>query len=237
MHIDYEIMLGVMAFVSGYLFPLWPLVILGPLQRRHGKLVSMGLAWAFMASIGLASLFAPVKPRPWGIPEPWNTLLFVSAGLVLILILVGRPIWRKRVNQRKADKAENVDELLSLSPREFEDLAVDLYAAMGHKARRTGSVGDHGVDVVVETASGEKWIVQCKRWRGIVGESVIRDFFGVLHHEKADRGAVLTTGTFSFQARQWARGKPIELVEGDELLRLLKRTRLPRSESGATKII
>jgi hypothetical protein len=62
------------------------------------------------------------------------------------------------------------------------------------------------MDVVVETANGEKWIVQCNGWRGTVGEPVVRDLYGVMHHEGAERGAIVTTGTFSEQARDWVKG-------------------------------
>jgi restriction system protein len=46
-----------------------------------------------------------------------------------------------------------------------------------------------------------------------------------MHHEKADRGAIVTPGAFTEQARQWAKGKPIELIDGEEFMRLLKRAR------------
>ena len=72
---------------------------------------------------------------------------------------------------------------------------------------------------------GEKWVIQCKRWRGTVGEPVVRDLYGVLHHEKADKGAIITTGQFTESAREWARGKPIVLYDGDQFLRSWKRVR------------
>jgi restriction system protein len=102
-------------------------------------------------------------------------------------------------------------------------MVAELYRSLGHQAKRTGSTGDHGVDVVVQARNGEKWIVQCKRWRGSVGEPVIRDFYGVLHHEKADHGAVITTGTFTPQAREWARGKLLHLYDGGEFLTIWER--------------
>lgn len=77
--------------------------------------------------------------------------------------------------------------------------------------------------MVVETKKGETCIVQCKRWKGSVGEPVIRDFYGVLLHEKADRGAIVTSSTFSGPAREWARGKPIALYDGKKLIQLWKR--------------
>lgn len=95
----------------------------------------------------------------------------------------------------------------------------------GAKAWRTGATGDHGVDVVVQTPKGEKWVVQCKRWRGGVGEPIVRDFYGTVQHEKAHKGVLVTTGTFSNAAREWAKGKPLVLVDGAEFLRDLTASR------------
>ncbi len=110
-------------------------------------------------------------------------------------------------------------------------MTVELFLAYGHQAKRTGSVGDHGVDVVVHSKNGEKCVVQCKRWRGYVGEPVVRDFYGVMHHEKAERGFIITSGTFSRPAREWAKGKPITLYDGEKFLQLWRRAqhRKPRA--------
>jgi hypothetical protein len=226
-------------FLGSMLFPLWPFFVMSAVRARRNILANMLLAWILMSLVGVASLFSSMQNPPmWTfIPQPWNGIAFVSTGFVLVVAMLTRKYWRKGRIMRKAERASGSDELLNLSPREFEEAVVELYRVMGHKSRRTGSVGDHGVDVVVDTSGGEKWIVQCKRWRGIVGEAVIRDFYGVLHHEKADRGAVITTGTFSFQARQWARGKPIELVDGDEFLRLLKSARKTASSENGVRVI
>jgi restriction endonuclease Mrr len=39
-----------------------------------------------------------------------------------------------------------------------------------------------------------------------------------MHHEKADKGVLVTTGTFSNQAQNWAKGKPLSLINGKEFL-------------------
>ena len=104
-------------------------------------------------------------------------------------------------------------------------MVVEFYKSAGHKARRTGATGDHGVDVLVQASNGEKWIVQCKRWRGAVGEPVVRDLYGAMQHEKADKGAIITTGNFTQPAQEWAKGKPIILCNGNLFLKSWKRAR------------
>jgi len=67
-------------------------------------------------------------------------------------------------------------------------------------------------------------IFQCKRWQGSVGASTVRDFRGAMVG-RADKGLIITTGTFTSEARREATrdGTPaIDLVDGDTLCDLLK---------------
>lgn len=79
------------------------------------------------------------------------------------------------------------------------------------------------MDVRVRAKNGEKWIVQCKRYRGSVGEPYVRDLYGTMLHEKAQRASIITSGKFSRQALAWAEGKPIDLYDGEKLLKILRR--------------
>jgi restriction system protein len=209
----------------GFVFPAWPLVLLGAVARgrRRARWGLAALGWLLMLAAGLGYWLGETGTGSWLIPEPWNTLLFWGAGAGLFGAPLGRQAWARWRIWAKARAAGRVEDLRRLTPREFEALVVAYYEALGHKARHSGGSGDHGMDVVVETAEGEKWIVQCKRWRGTVGEPAVRDLYGVMHHEEAARGVIVTTGRFSEQARDWVVGKPIELVEGEEFMRRLKR--------------
>ena len=67
-------------------------------------------------------------------------------------------------------------------------------------------------------------LFQCKRYRGVVGPSTIRDFRGAMVG-RADRGLVITTGTFSRDARMEATrdgAPPIDLVDNEQLIDKLK---------------
>jgi hypothetical protein len=214
----------VMGFLS-LMFGFWPLILLAPLNWRRNSLLGMVYVWIGFAILRILFFLFSINPSVLVIEEPLNTILFFAAGGILFLLFIARNALKRRSLWKKADNARNVKDLIELSPHEFEDLVVEYFQAMGHKAKRTGSIGDHGVDVVIDAINGEKWIAQCKRWRGNVGESIIRDFYGVVQHEKADKGAIITTGVFSNQARDWARGKPILLMEGDEFLSKLKKVR------------
>jgi restriction system protein len=67
-------------------------------------------------------------------------------------------------------------------------------------------------------------LFQCKRWKGAVGSSVVRDFRGAMVG-RADKGLIITTGTFTAEARKEATrdGAPaIDLIDGESLCNLLK---------------
>jgi len=185
----------------------------------------MVYVWGFWAIIRIILFFNPEPlSKSLLIPEPLNTILFFATGFILILILAGVTYWKRNRTRNKAFGLSN-EGLLNLPPAEFEEMVAELYRAMGHQAKRTGMSGDHGVDVVVNAKNGEKWVVQCKRWRTPAGESIVRDFYGMMLHEKAAQGAIIATSGFSQPAREWAMGKPLYLYNGKEFLRLWEKVK------------
>jgi len=212
--------LGIVGAVFVMLFPLWPLVVLAPLLRRTEKtLTAMVLLWIFMLGGWVLARRASPEAGSFLIPEPLNTGLFFLTGAVLIIVFIALPLLRRSGLRRLLNAAGSPRDLLDASPAQFEEMVVEYYQLRGAKAWRTGAAGDHGIDVLVETPKGEKWVVQCKRWRGSVGEPEVRDFYGVQQHQKAVRGVLITTGTFSGAARAWARGKPLVLADGRAFLK------------------
>ena len=119
--------------------------------------------------------------------------------------------------------------LRDLPPATFERLCQRLLRESGFvEVRVTGQSGDGGIDGVgIVRLSGLlsfPILFQCKRYHGSVGPGVIRDFRGAMIG-RADRGLVLTTGTFSREARQEATrdgAPPIDLVDGEQFLDKLK---------------
>lgn len=208
----------------GMFFSFWPLLIFAPLTWKKSKGIrAMFAIWVLLAVLRVALLFSPNSLHALFIEEPLNTMLFVGAGVVL---MIGAMVAKQRETakfQRKAQSLSQIEDFLNLSPSDFESMIVELYRLAGHQAQRTGASGDHGVDIVVQAKNGEKWVVQCKRWRGSVGEPVVRDFYGVVQHEKADKGIIFTTGRFSAPAQRWVKGKPISLYDGDQLVNLWER--------------
>jgi restriction system protein len=130
-------------------------------------------------------------------------------------------------------REELLTRLLNLSSDAFERLSQRLLRESGFvEVKVTGRSGDGGIDAVgivrLGGLLGFPILFQCKRYRGSVGPGTIRDFRGAMVG-RADRGLVITTGTFSRDAKIEATrdgAPPIDLVDGEQLLDKLKELRL-----------
>ena len=114
--------------------------------------------------------------------------------------------------------------LMELSPTEFEALIQNLFVKMGLEARQTRASRDGGVDCVAwdpRPIFGGKVVIQAKRYKNTVGVSAVRDLFGTLQNEGASKGILVTTSGYGQASFDFARNKPIELIDGSNLLYLL----------------
>lgn len=118
--------------------------------------------------------------------------------------------------------------LQSIEPAAFERLCQRLLREHGFtRVEVTGKSGDGGIDgqgVLRVNLVSFHVLFQCKRYKGSVGASTIRDFRGAMQG-RADKGLVITTGTFTPDARREATrdGAPaIDLIDGEALCGLLR---------------
>ena len=117
-----------------------------------------------------------------------------------------------------------LENLHHLTGVEFEKLCHILLEKMGFEVTDTKISGDGGIDLIAQNhqplLSG-KYIIQCKRYTGGVGEPIIRDLYGVVTSERANKGILITTGYFTKQAESFSQGKPLELIDGVKLQELI----------------
>ena len=114
--------------------------------------------------------------------------------------------------------------LNELSGIEFENLCKNLLEKMNFEVSTTKQSGDGGIDLIAyshQPMLEGKYIVQCKRYSGSVGEPIIRDLYGVVNSERANKGILITTGTFTKSAVEFSMGKQLELIDGEKLNQLL----------------
>lgn len=129
-------------------------------------------------------------------------------------------------------KERLLGELLKLDAASFERLCQRLLRESGFtKVEVTGKSGDGGIDgvgVLRINLLSFQVLFQCKRFKGSVGAPIVRDFRGAMVG-RADKGLILTTGTFTADARREATrdGAPaIDLVDGDTFCDLLRAARI-----------
>jgi len=122
--------------------------------------------------------------------------------------------------------------LLAMQPDAFEHLAKRLLRAAGFiNTNVTGKSGDGGIDGVgVYRLSLVSFPVffQCKRYKGSVTPDKVRDFRGAMAG-RGDKGLLITTGTFTADARKEATrdgAPPVDLIDGERLCELLKQYEL-----------
>lgn len=130
-------------------------------------------------------------------------------------------------------RAGLVNTLLELPPGGFERLCQRLLRESGfEKVQVTGKSGDGGLDGIgilqVNPFVSFKVLFQCKRYSGSVSASQVRDFRGAMMG-RADKGIILTTGSFTPDARKESVRDgvpPIELVDGEKLVDMFEELEL-----------
>jgi restriction system protein len=128
---------------------------------------------------------------------------------------------------------ELIDLLLKLPPPGFERLSQRLLREAGFiQVVVTGSSGDGGIDgygtLQINPLVSFKVLFQCKRYTKSVSPSHVRDFRGAMAG-RADKGIIITTGTFTAEARREASRDgvpPIELIDGEKLIDMLEHLEL-----------
>lgn len=125
-----------------------------------------------------------------------------------------------------------ITKLRTIDPSAFERLCQRILRESGFvKVEVTGKSGDGGIDgvgVLRMNLISFQVLFQCKRYSGSVGAGTVRDFRGAMQG-RADKGLIMTTGTFTSDARREATrdGAPaIDLIDGDALCQLLLDLRL-----------
>ena len=147
-------------------------------------------------------------------------------------ILPVRPIINfDKADRRIVDANDIVPELnsrpnlMELTPTEFEGLIQNLFTAIGLDTHQTQASRDGGVDCIAYDSRpifGGKIIIQAKRYKNVVGVSAVRDLYGTMMNEGASKGILVTTSHYGAATFEFAKNKPLELLEGAHLLQLLK---------------
>lgn len=138
--------------------------------------------------------------------------------------------------------------LMTIEWQEFEVLVRDLFAKMfnprGGEVKVTRASRDQGVDAVVfdpDPLMGGKTVIQAKRYRGAVPVAAVRELYGTMINEGAGKGILVTTSHYGASALEFAKDKPLTLLDGAHLLHLLQahghRLRIDLSEGAPDPVL
>jgi restriction system protein len=118
--------------------------------------------------------------------------------------------------------------LAAIGWEEFEHLIRELFekefSAGGGEVKVTQASRDGGVDAIAfdpDPIRGGKIVIQAKRYTNTVDVSSVRDLYGTVLAEGATKGIIVTTSGFGPDAHRFAKGKPLTLLDGNNLLYLL----------------
>ncbi|GAA1315382.1 restriction endonuclease [Pseudonocardia xinjiangensis] len=123
-------------------------------------------------------------------------------------------------------RLDDRDNLIDLTPPQFEAVITNLFNRMGYEAYPTIRSKDGGVDCIAyfrDPVGVIKCVVQAKKWTMPVGVDAVRDLAGAMDHERASKGILITTSRVAPAGKKFVEGKPMQLIEGDELLGLIEK--------------
>lgn len=124
----------------------------------------------------------------------------------------------------------SIQELRRLTWQQFEDQVASMFTRLGYVVQQTPYVKDHGRDAIL-WKNGGKFLLECKKYAegAVSGRRDLQILHSNLSTDNAVSGFFVTAGGFSKEAIEFARGKPIELVDGSQLVRLMFESK-PASE-------
>lgn len=197
-----------------------------------------GIAYVVLHRYATAEVAAAAVPGQIGqmvVGQVTKTLASIGQYIVPILFLAGAVA--SYLGRRKRAGLIDVaatgmpgEALRGMSWRDFELLVGEAFRQQGYSVTETGGGGaDGGIDLKLKKGN-EVFLVQCKQWRAYkVSVNVVRELFGVMSAEGATGGFVVTSGIFTDDARAFAEGRNIDLIDGQALTKMIDRARAARS--------
>lgn len=220
--------------------------------EKSGKSVVLDkIAWA-RSYLREGGLLKSEGRGLWVLTDKGRDLLPLGEDVVRNAVNDAMREYRKNYQAKKADKKASklaaiesgempddsdwsdllLAKVQTIDPAAFERLSQRLLRKSGFtQVEVTGKSGDGGIDgkgVVRVNLVSFHVLFQCKRYQGSVSAGTVRDFRGAMQG-RADKGLIMTTGTFTPDARREATrdGAPaIDLIDGQALCQLLKDNRL-----------
>jgi restriction system protein len=148
---------------------------------------------------------------------------FAWAALLLLIPTALRAV-RSRTDRRHLETQRVLGDIRALAWNQFEPLVAEAYRRQRYSIQKFGEAGpEDGVDLVLKR-NGNTLLLQCRQWKAwTIGINAVREMFGIMTAQRAQGAIILTSGLFTQDARTFAAGKPLHLVDGRQLLKLIRK--------------
>jgi restriction system protein len=155
---------------------------------------------------------------------------------LLLLVAAGFSAFNASRKRRLLDNQKDIQSIRSISWWEFEELVGEAYRRKGYHVIENGGGGpDGGVDLILKK-DDETLLVQCKNWRTLkVGVKVVRELYGVIAGRDATGGIIISSGNFTRETRRFARRKALEMIDGDQLVKMIEEVKKTPSTATVTE--
>ena len=148
----------------------------------------------------------------------------VLAPIVALAFLSPVPFSLFKFNRKKKlqNFKEEIQSIQDLSWQEFKEIVAEAYRGSGYIIPENNVfTSDPSVDLIMRKGAN-LYLVQCRYWQNRkLGKREVKNLFTLMHDKQASGVFLLTTGIFTNEARHYALNRPITLVDGISLLKLL----------------
>ncbi len=148
-----------------------------------------------------------------------------------------KPIFTLNTDDSRFIESQDIDSslldesnLAAMPWEDFEQLVRQLfaweYANNGVDVEVTKASRDRGVDAILfdpDPIRGGKYVIQAKCYTRTVDVAAVRDLYGTVMNEGANRGILITTSSYGPDAYEFAKDKPISLIDGPNLIEMLRK--------------
>ncbi|MEO7481178.1 MAG: restriction endonuclease [Sulfuriferula sp.] len=204
------------------------------------------VAYVWLHNVATREVTAVVQPGKMG-DIIGQTLFKTLAGfgqyLLPFVFSIGAAVsafrrYKRRTLHGQVAASPDRGALNNMSWQQFEALVGEAFRRKGYAVRETGGGGaDGGIDLTLKKED-ETFLVQCKQWKATkVGVTTVRELYGVMAAQGAVGGFVVTSGVFTDEAKAFASGQNIELMDGKALHALIRGVSVPGRAAPVLKAV
>ena len=186
------------ASISGLAYVL--LAFIMPLLEQQGSLVNE-------VHVSFGPTFAPVVALALLAPASFSLL---NSG---------------RRKKKLHDLQKEIQAIQTLSHKQFENLVAETYSRIGYLVlEHSAFEEDQGIDLVLRKSTNLH-LVCCRNWQSRqIDLDIIKKMYSLMYDRQASGTIIITSGAFTREAHRFAADKPIELVDGRQLVELIGST-------------